>query len=93
MPAAIFYGTVVPLVVYMIAKKAFVDPFLKQQHTKQVEKQKENNKKKLIQKQKEAQAAVDLMSATYTRIVKEEETRKGLIIVKALYGKLSSSEC
>ncbi|XP_022905973.1 dnaJ homolog subfamily C member 11 isoform X2 [Onthophagus taurus] len=90
LPAPIFYATVVPLVVYVIIKKGFVEPFLKEQHAKQVEKQREANRSKLMQKRKEAQAAVDLMNATYTRIVEEEETKKGLVIVKALYGKLIS---
>lgn len=43
-----------------------------------------------MQKKKEAQAAVELMNATYTRIVEEEEAKKGLIIAKALYGKIMS---
>lgn len=90
MPAPIFYATIVPLVVYTVVKKGFVEPFMKEQHAKKVEKQKENNRAKLIEKRKEAQAAIDLMSATYARICSEEEAKKGLIIVKALYGKLVS---
>lgn len=88
MPSPVFYATVVPLVVYVVVKKGFVEPFMKEQHAKKVEKQKEDNKSKLAQKRKEAQAAVDLMTVTYTRICEEEENKRGLIIVKALYGKL-----
>ncbi|KRT81908.1 Chaperone [Oryctes borbonicus] len=91
LPAPIFYATVVPVVVYIIVKKGFVEPFLKEQHAKEVEKQKQTNKAKLLQKKKEAQAAVELMNATYTRIVEEEEAKKGLIIVKALYGRIIST--
>lgn len=93
LPAPIFYATVVPVVVYVIVKKGFVEPFLKEQHAKHVEKQKQTNKTKLLQKKKEAQAAVELMNATYTRIVEEEESKKGLIIIKALYGKIVSCMC
>lgn len=88
MPAPIFYATVVPLVVYVVIKKGFVEPFLKDEQAKKIEKQKETNKTRLLQKRKEAQAAIDLMTATYSRIRDEEENKKGLIIVKALYGKL-----
>lgn len=88
MPAPIFYATVVPLVVYIVVKKGFVEPFLKDEQAKKIEKQKQSNKKRLLQKRKEAQAAIDLMTAAYSRIKNEEENKKGLIIVKALYGKL-----
>lgn len=79
-----------PVVVYIVVKKGFVEPFLKEQHAKHIEKQKQTNKAKLLQKKKEAEAAMDLMRATYTRILEEEESKKGLIIVKALYGKIIS---
>lgn len=88
MPSPVFYATVVPLVAYVVIKKGFVEPFLKEQHAKKIEKQKVSNKARLLEKRKEAQAAIDLMAATYARIKDEEENRKGLIIVKALYGKL-----
>lgn len=39
------------------------------------------------EKKREAKAAVDLMKATYERIYAEEESRNGLLILRALYGK------
>lgn len=88
MPSAVFYGTIVPMIVYVVVKRGFVDPILKQQHAKRVEKQRQNNYRKLIERRKEALAAQDLMMATYMRVKDEEEARNGLVIVKALYGKL-----
>lgn len=88
MPSPIFYATVVPLVCYVIVKKGFVEPFLKEQHARKIEKQKQTNKIRLVEKRKEAQAAIDLMAATYSRIRDEEENRKGLVIIKAYYGKI-----
>lgn len=88
MPSAVFYGTVVPLIVYILVKKVVVEPFVKDQQALKTEKQKQINKKKLVEKRKEAMAAVELMAATYSRIFDEEETKRGLIIVKALYGKV-----
>lgn len=87
-PSAVFYATIVPLVVYVLVKKGIVEPFHKEQQAIKVEKQKQNNRAKLLERRKEAQAAVELMSATYSRIHDEEEAKKGLVIVKALYGKV-----
>lgn len=57
---------------------------------REIDKIKEQNKQRIIVKRKEAEAAVDLMSAQYGRICDEEERRKGLIIVSAKYGKFDS---
>lgn len=88
MPSPIFYATVVPIIVYVVVKKGFVEPFLKEEKSKKLEKQKQNNFSKLLEKRKEALAAQELMQATYTRIRDEEEKRKGLVIIKAIYGKI-----
>lgn len=88
MPSPIFYGTIVPLVVYIVVKKGFVEPFLKEEKSKKLEKQKQNNFNKLLEKRKEAMAAQELMQATYNRIKDEEERKKGLVIIKAIYGKI-----
>jgi DnaJ family protein C protein 11 len=88
MPSPIFYATVIPLVVYVVVKKGFVEPFLKEEKAKKVEKHKQNNYNKLLEKRKEAQAAQELMTATYTRIRDDEENKKGLVIIKAIYGKI-----
>lgn len=42
---------------------------------------------RMEEKKREAKAAVDLMKATYERIHEEEESRNGLLILRALYGK------
>lgn len=88
MPAPIFYGTIVPLIVYAVVKKTIVEPFLKEKQQRKLEKQRQNNRTRLLEKKREAEAAVDLMRATYSRILDEEETKKGLVIVKAFYGKV-----
>lgn len=89
MPAPIFYGTIVPLIVYVVVKKTIVEPFLKDKQQKKLEKQRQNNRQRLIEKRKEAEAAIELMRATYSRICGDEENKRGLIIVKALYGKIA----
>lgn len=92
MPAPIFYATAVPLVVYIVVKKGFVEPFLREEKSKKVEKQKQDNYNKLLEKRKEALAAQELMKASYSRIRDEEERRKGLVVIKAIYGKIISSK-
>lgn len=87
-PSPIFYATAVPLVVYIIVKKGIVDPFLKEEKAKRVEKHKQENLNKFIAKRKEAQAAQELMMATYSRIKNDEENKNGLVIIQAVYGNL-----
>nr|CAI5854429.1 unnamed protein product [Callosobruchus analis] len=88
MPAPVFYATVVPLVLYVVVKKGFVEPFLKEEKSKKLEKQKQDNFNKLLEKRREAMAAQELMQATYNRIRDEESNKKGLVIIKAIYGKI-----
>ncbi|XP_048520604.1 dnaJ homolog subfamily C member 11 [Dendroctonus ponderosae] len=88
MPSPVFYATIVPLVVYLVVKKGIVEPFLKEEKSKKLEKQKQNNFNKLLEKRKEAMAAQDLMQATYARIKDDEERKNGLVIIKAIYGKI-----
>ena len=41
----------------------------------------------MLARRREAEIAIDLMKETHRRIVEEEEIRKGLIILKSVYGK------
>ncbi|XP_050414413.1 dnaJ homolog subfamily C member 11 [Patella vulgata] len=87
-PSAVFYGTVVPAAVYFVVKKLIVNPFLKQQKESEIERKRNEHAEKLLQRKREAQSAVELMSETVERIIDTEEKRNGLIIIKGLYGKL-----
>lgn len=44
----------------------------------------------MAEKKREAEAAIDLMSVQYGRIRDDEEKRNGLIIERAVYGKIES---
>lgn len=87
MPSPIFYATVLPLAIYVVVKKGFVEPFLREQLLKRLEKKKQENFTKLLERKREAEAAQELMIATYERTKNEEERKNGLVIVKAFYGK------
>ncbi|KDQ65327.1 DnaJ-like protein subfamily C member 11, partial [Zootermopsis nevadensis] len=41
----------------------------------------------MAEKKKEASAAVELMRATFARVRSNEEAKRGLVIIKALYGR------
>uniref|UniRef100_A0A8C0CG94 DnaJ homolog subfamily C member 11 n=1 Tax=Balaenoptera musculus TaxID=9771 RepID=A0A8C0CG94_BALMU len=54
---------------------------------KELEKQRESIATNILQKKQEAEAAVQLMQESVRRIIEAEESRMGLIIVNAWYGK------
>ncbi|KAL1455422.1 hypothetical protein WDU94_009514 [Cyamophila willieti] len=88
--APLFYATVTPLVVYLVVKKLIIDPIVRDQKSRDIERQRELNKTRLAEKRREAKAAVNLMQATFSRIRSEEEKKKGLVIIKAYFGKAVS---
>ncbi|XP_074654663.1 dnaJ homolog subfamily C member 11-like [Tubulanus polymorphus] len=91
-PTAIFYGTLVPLVAFIVVKNLLIKPFLEQQRERDLEKKRQTNSEMMAEKKREAEAARDLMKESVIRIREFEEGRKGLVIVKAVFGKLISTE-
>lgn len=91
-PAAVFYATVTPLLAYFVLKKVLIDPMNEAAKQRNIEKVKETNRLRMAEKRREAESAIALMGALYERIRNDEEKRKGLIIVTALYGKFNSDE-
>lgn len=91
-PAAVFYATTIPIISYFVIKKCLIDPMEAERRKKVVEKKKEMNEEKNVQKRKEAESAVSLMQAQYDRIVGEEEAKGGLIIMFAYYGKFDDED-
>ncbi|KAK4326997.1 hypothetical protein Pmani_002515 [Petrolisthes manimaculis] len=88
LPAPIIYGSVVPLVGWLALQKLIIQPYLRQQRQAEVVKQRQANKTRLLEKRREATAAVELMRETVRRIVDQEEARKGLVILQGWYGQL-----
>lgn len=91
-PAAVFYATTIPLVSYFLLKKCILEPMEAEKHKKVVEKKKEMNEQRNVQKRKEAESAVTLMQAQYERISADEEAKGGLVILHAFYGKFDDEE-
>ncbi|KAH0502131.1 DnaJ-like protein subfamily C member 11 [Microtus ochrogaster] len=87
LPSAVFYATVGPLVIYLAMHRLIIKPYLRAQKDKELEKQRESTASDVLQKKQEAEAAVRLMQESVRRIIEAEESRMGLIIVNAWYGK------
>ncbi|XP_049631282.1 dnaJ homolog subfamily C member 11 [Suncus etruscus] len=87
LPSAIFYATAGPLVLYFAMHRLVIKPYLRAQKEKELEKQRESTASDIQQKKQEAEAAVRLMQESVRRIIEAEESRMGLIIVNAWYGK------
>ncbi|XP_050429848.1 dnaJ homolog subfamily C member 11 [Adelges cooleyi] len=84
--APIFYATFVPFVSWFVAKNIILDPIMKEYKNREINKQREMNKKRMAQLRQEALSAINLMMATMERIVREETEKRGLIIILARYG-------
>ncbi|XP_074074676.1 dnaJ homolog subfamily C member 11 [Macrotis lagotis] len=87
LPSAVFYATVGPLVVYFAMHRLIIKPYLRAQKEKELEKQRESTATDILQKKQEAESAIRLMQESVRRIIEAEESRMGLIILNAWYGK------
>ncbi|XP_058913343.1 dnaJ homolog subfamily C member 11 [Kogia breviceps] len=92
LPSAVFYATVGPLVLYFALHRLVIQPYLRAQKERELEKQRESTATDILQKKQEAEAAVQLMQESVRRIIEAEESRMGLIIVNAWYGKFVSDK-
>lgn len=90
-PAAVFYATTLPIISYFVLKKCILEPMETEKQRVVIEKKKEMYGERVNQKKKEAEAAVSLMLALYERIVSEEESKGGLLILYAFYGKFDDN--
>nr|CAG4637676.1 EOG090X03AJ [Chydorus sphaericus] len=87
LPSPIFYGTVTPIVTWIIVRRVIVEPYIQQQKAKDIERNRAMHHTQMMARRREAEIAIDLMKETYRRIILDEENRKGLIISKAVYGR------
>uniref|UniRef100_A0A8C6XWH6 DnaJ homolog subfamily C member 11 n=1 Tax=Naja naja TaxID=35670 RepID=A0A8C6XWH6_NAJNA len=92
LPSAVFYATAGPLVFYFAMDRLIIQPYLRAQKEKDLEKQRESCASDTFQKKQEAEAAVRLMQESVRRIIEAEEARMGLIIVNAWYGKFVNDQ-
>uniref|UniRef100_A0A672JFA2 DnaJ homolog subfamily C member 11 n=1 Tax=Salarias fasciatus TaxID=181472 RepID=A0A672JFA2_SALFA len=84
---AVFYATVGPLVFYLAIQQLIIRPYVRAQKEQDLEKQRESSASNIARKKQEAESAVLLMQESVRRIIEAEESRMGLIILNAWYGK------
>lgn len=87
LPSAVFYATVGPLVFYLAMQRLVIQPYMRAQKEQDLEKQRESSASDIARKKQEAESAVLLMQESVRRIIEAEESRMGLIILNAWYGK------
>ncbi|XP_077386729.1 dnaJ homolog subfamily C member 11 isoform X2 [Festucalex cinctus] len=90
LPSAVFYATVGPLLVYMAVHKLVIIPYTRAQKEEELELQRKSSATDIAKKKQEAESAVLLMQESVKRIIEAEESKMGLIILNAWYGKFVS---
>ncbi|XP_056885699.1 dnaJ homolog subfamily C member 11-like [Takifugu flavidus] len=90
LPSAVFYATVGPLLAYMAIHRLIVIPYTKAQKEEELELQRKSSATDIAKKKQEAESAVLLMQESVRRIIEVEESKMGLIILNAWYGKFVS---
>ncbi|MFT7798382.1 dnaJ homolog subfamily C member 11-like isoform X2 [Arapaima gigas] len=87
LPSAVFYATVGPLIFYLAIQRLIIQPYMQTQKEQDLKKQRENVALEIARKKHEAESAVLLMQESVRRIIEAEESKMGLIILNAWYGK------
>ncbi|CAF0903194.1 unnamed protein product [Brachionus calyciflorus] len=90
-PSAIFYGTVTPVICFYVVKKMLIDPYIRDKEEKEAQIKQERLRSELLERKRLALAAQNLMKETVTRNI-EKEGPNGLVITRALYGKLRDED-
>ncbi|XP_075997243.1 dnaJ homolog subfamily C member 11-like [Genypterus blacodes] len=87
LPSAVFYATAGPLLVYMAVHRLIIVPFTRAQKEQELELQRKSSATDIAKKKQEAESAVLLMQESVRRIIEAEESKMGMIILNAWYGK------
>ncbi|CAD5118078.1 DgyrCDS6817 [Dimorphilus gyrociliatus] len=88
-PAAIFYGTCITVGGYFALKNLLILPFVKSREKENLQRKKGEFEEWSKEQKKNALAELDLMKETVERSYNNEKAKGGLVIKKALFGKLS----
>jgi len=88
----VFYGTVAPMIAWLIIKKLLLEPLELKRKEEARKKQRENMKEKVAAARLEAEASLSLMEERFRRGKTEEEAKNGLVIHQCLYGLLATDK-
>lgn len=90
LPSVVFYATVGPVLIYLAVHKLIIIPYTQAQKEQDLELQRISSATDIAKKKQEAESAVLLMQESVRRIIEAEESKMGLIILNAWYGKFVS---
>lgn len=88
---SILVANVIPLGLYGIIKVLALGPLMRYHKTKETEEVRTEREREMKERRREAESAVDLMMETVERILLNEQSRHGLIIIEGWYGSLFST--
>jgi DnaJ homolog subfamily C member 11 len=86
------YTFVFPVLTYVALDKLFIKSWREKKRLERLERIRVDNAEILEKRRKEATQAVMLLSDSIARKLEAEESREGLVIISALYGKLPPSD-
>lgn len=86
-----FLTFVVPVTGYIVIDKLLISSWRERRKLERIRQIRKDNAEILEQRRKEAENAVMLLSDTISRKLEAEESREGLVIISAVYGKLPPS--
>ena len=89
---AIFYATAIPLALYGAIRVLAFAPLLRQQRIQEYENKKAEKAREMMERKHEAEAAIELMTETVERVISIEQSKHGLLILEAWYGKLFDTQ-
>ncbi len=85
---AIFYATAIPLALYGVIRVLAFAPLLRRQRMQEIENKRAEKAREMMERKHEAEAAIELMTETVERVISIEQSKHGLLILEAWYGKL-----
>ncbi|KJE95867.1 DnaJ domain-containing protein [Capsaspora owczarzaki ATCC 30864] len=92
LPAPAVFGTVVPLALYSLFHMFVMLPHRAREAQRKLDQLREENAEKIALAKREAKVAIDLMREAVERKIAIEAERAGLIIIKALYGRVKEPQ-
>ena len=89
---AVFYATAIPLALYGAIRVLAFAPLLRQQRIQEYENKRAEKAREMMDRKHEAEAAIELMTETVERVISIEQSKHGLLILEAWYGRLFDTQ-
>ncbi|XP_056294422.1 dnaJ homolog subfamily C member 11-like [Pseudoliparis swirei] len=90
LPGAVFYATAGPLLAVLLLQRLVIGPYTRAQEERELELHRKSSATDIAKKKHEAESAVLLMQESVRRVIEGEESKMGLLLLNAWYGKFVS---